>query len=243
MSAKILLVDDDRFLLESLRKLFLKQGFDVETAGTGEEGLSLASQFKFDLAVLDVGLPGIDGIAVCRRLRSKWKFPIIMLTARSESMDKVIGLEVGADDYLTKPFDATELLARVRAQLRRSQEYSEEKAPTEETVRIGDLVIDPSRRDVLVEGVAAGLTNREYELLYYLSKNADIAVARDSLFENIWGYDIDFNSNSLEVYIYRIRKKIEKDPLNPRYLLTLRGYGYKMQSQGVEMPSATSVAS
>jgi DNA-binding response OmpR family regulator len=229
VSARLLIVDDDRFLLENLRKLMLKQGFEVETAGTGEEALSLVSQTKFDLVILDVGLPGADGITVCRRLRAKWKFPVIMLTARSESMDKVIGLEVGADDYLTKPFDPMELLARVRAQLRRSQEYSEEKVPDDQ-IMIGDLLIDGNLRDVLVDGQAAGLTNREFELLVYLARNVDVAVSRDSLFESIWGYDIDFNSNSLEVYIYRIRKKIEKDPDSPRYLLTLRGFGYKLQS-------------
>jgi len=178
--------------------------------------------------ILDVGLPGADGVSVCRRLRAKWRFPVIMLTARSDSMDKVIGLEVGADDYLTKPFDSMELLARVRAQLRRNQEYRAEPEKENQTVQIGDLVIDPRSRDALVEGKAVGLTNREFELIHHLAKNVDIAVSRDALFEQVWGYDIDFNSNSLEVYIYRIRKKIEKDPDQPRYLHTLRGYGYKL---------------
>ncbi|HRI44847.1 MAG TPA: response regulator transcription factor [Fimbriimonadaceae bacterium] len=231
MSARLLIVDDDRFLLENLRRFFLKNGYDAETAASGEDALAMLDDTKVDLAILDVGLPGMDGVALCRRLRTKWRFPVIMLTARSESMDKVVGLEVGADDYLTKPFQPVELLARVRAQLRRAREYSEASMPNgEDRIVVGDLQIDFGRRQVLVEGRPADLTNREFELLAYLAKNRDVAVPRDSLFESIWGYDIDFNSNSLEVYVYRIRKKIEKDPLKPRYLLTLRGYGYKFHA-------------
>jgi len=228
MSNRLLIVDDDRFLQENLRKLLAPQGHEVDRASSGEEALRLVVENRYDLVILDVGLPGADGVSVCRRLRAKWRFPVIMLTARSDSMDKVIGLEVGADDYLTKPFDSMELLARVRAQLRRNQEYRAEPEKENQTVQIGDLVIDPRSRDALVEGKAVGLTNREFELIHHLAKNVDIAVSRDALFEQVWGYDIDFNSNSLEVYIYRIRKKIEKDPDQPRYLHTLRGYGYKL---------------
>ncbi|HRF58715.1 MAG TPA: response regulator transcription factor [Fimbriimonadaceae bacterium] len=228
MSNRLLIVDDDRFLQENLRKLLARQGYEVDGASSGEEALRLVVENRYDLVILDVGLPGADGVSVCRRLRAKWRFPVIMLTARSDSMDKVIGLEVGADDYLTKPFDSMELLARVRAQLRRNQEYRAEPEKENQTVQIGDLVIDPRSRDALVEGKAVGLTNREFELIHHLAKNVDIAVSRDALFEQVWGYDIDFNSNSLEVYIYRIRKKIEKDPDQPRYLHTLRGYGYKL---------------
>lgn len=228
MSNRLLIVDDDRFLQENLRKLLARQGYEVDGASSGEEALRLVVENRYDLVILDVGLPGADGVSVCRRLRAKWRFPVIMLTARSDSMDKVIGLEVGADDYLTKPFDSMELLARVRAQLRRTQEYRAEPEQENQTIQIGDLVIDPRSRDALVEGKAAGLTNREFELIHHLAKNIDIAVSRDALFEQVWGYDIDFNSNSLEVYIYRIRKKVEKDPDQPRYLHTLRGYGYKL---------------
>lgn len=229
MSSKILVVDDDRFLLENLRKLLSREGYDTEGATSGEEGLNLLSQSSFDLVVLDVGLPGIDGITTCRRLRARWHTPVIMLTARSDSMDKVIGLEVGADDYLTKPFDGHELVARVRAQLRRCNEYQSEQ-PVEDNLIVGDLTIDYERRDVLVKGAPVELTNREFELVSYLAKNLNRAVSREVLFERVWGYELDFNSNSLDVYMYRIRKRIEADPNKPKYLQTMRGYGYKLAS-------------
>lgn len=229
MSNRVLIVDDDRFLLENVRKLLTSQGYEVDSATSGEDAIKHLSECSVDLMVLDVGLPGIDGISLCRRIRSKWHFPVIMLTARTDAMDKVVGLEVGADDYLTKPFEPMELLARVRAQLRRSTEYQME-ATLPDRIEVGDLVIDGELRDVLVSGQAAGLTNREYELLEYLARNSGRVLSRDTLFEKVWGYEIDFNSNSLDVYIYRIRKKIEPDPDNPRYLHTLRGYGYKFQN-------------
>lgn len=228
MSKKILIVDDDRFLLQNVSKLLRAQGFDIAEASTGEDALRYVVEHPVDLLLLDVGLPGLDGISLCRRIRSKWHFPVIMLTARTDAMDKVVGLEVGADDYLTKPFEPIELLARVRAQLRRTTEYQREPIQ-EEKFAVGNLVIDQEVRDVLIGGKAVGLTNREFELISYLAQNSGRVLSRDALFEKVWGYDIDFNSNSLDVYMYRIRKKIEPDPDNPRYLHTLRGYGYKFQ--------------
>ncbi len=227
--SKVLVVDDDRFLLDNLRKLLEREGYRVEAVASGEEALTAMVREPSDLVLLDLGLPGIDGIATCRRLRGKWHTPVIMLTSRGDSIDKVIGLEVGADDYLTKPFEPKELMARVRAQLRRSHEY---KADPEKSkaMTIGDLTIDFQKRDVLVFGQPADLTNREFELVAYLAKNLGRAIARDQLFETVWGYDLDFNSNSLDVYIYRIRKRIEQDPAKPRYLHTMRGFGYKMVS-------------
>ena len=227
--SKVLVVDDDRFLLDNLRKLLEREGYRVEAVASGEEALTAMVREPSDLVLLDLGLPGIDGIATCRRLRGKWHTPVIMLTSRGDSIDKVIGLEVGADDYLTKPFEPKELMARVRAQLRRSREY---KADPEKSkaMTIGDLTIDFQKRDVLVFGQPADLTNREFELVAYLAKNLGRAIARDQLFETVWGYDLDFNSNSLDVYIYRIRKRIEQDPAKPRYLHTMRGFGYKMVS-------------
>lgn len=225
---KLLLVDDDRFLLDSLKRALVAEGYEVSTVNTGEEALCFLSDQDVDLVILDVGLPGIDGITTCRRIRAKITTPIIMLTARTDALDKVVGLEVGADDYLTKPFELSELAARVRAQLRRATEYGSQPQRGNEKITVGNLTIDGDLRDVLVDGVALQLTTKEFELVAYLAKNLNRAVSRDSLFEEVWGYDSDFNTNSLDVYMHRVRKKIEQDSNNPQYLHTMRGYGYKM---------------
>lgn len=230
MGSKVLVVEDDRFLQDNVRKLLEGEGYTVLVASSGEDALSLLERDPADLVVLDLGLPGIDGLTTCRRIRHKWLMPVIMLTARTDAMDKVVGLEVGADDYLTKPFEGSELVARVRAQLRRQQQYQQDPAKAAGTLQIGELVIDFSQRDVMVRGEPVNLTNKEFEIVRYLSKNMDRAISRDMLFETVWGYELDFNTNSLDVYIYRIRKKIEVDPNNPQYLQTMRGFGYRMTS-------------
>lgn len=230
MSAKILIVDDDRFLAENIKRLLTTHGYTADISGNADEALQNLIEQPYDLMILDLGLPDTDGINFCRQLRSKWLLPIIMLTARSDAMDKIIGLEVGADDYLTKPFEPKELLARIRAHLRRVQEYRQSINPPESIV-VGDLVIDYAVRDVLVKGRPANLTNREFELISFLARHANKALHRDWVFEQIWGYDSDFSSNSLDVYVYRLRKKIEVDPDNPRHLMTLRGYGYKFVTE------------
>lgn len=223
----ILVVDDDRFLLDNLIKLLNGEEYSATGVSTGEEALNYIGTTDTDLVILDLGLPGIDGITTCRRIRKSWNGPILMLTARSDSSDKVMGLEVGADDYLVKPFDVNELKARVRAQLRRKLEYSH---PVHEsnTVVLDDWVIDFNLRDTLVNGKPAELTSKEFELVAYLAQNLNRAISRDQVFEHVWGYDSDFNTNSLDVYIYRIRKKLEDDPNQPKHLLTMRGYGYKL---------------
>lgn len=226
MNAHILAVDDDRFLLENVERLLQMNGFDVTTASSSEEALRALEKRKPDLAVLDVSLPDFDGITLCRRIRAEHRFPIIMLTARSEAMDKVIGLEVGADDYLTKPFEPSELIARVRAQLRRSTEYA--GAPVRDKIKIQDLEIDFESREVHIDGRLVELTKREYELLAHLARNAGRVISRESLFERNWGFDIEFSSNSLDVHIYRLRKKIEPDADHPIYVQTVRGYGYRI---------------
>lgn len=226
-SPRILVVDDDRYLLENLMRLLKGEDYDVAGFSTGEEALEEVERTPPDLVVLDLGLPGIDGLTTCRRLRKSWNGPVLMLTARSDAGDKIIGLEVGADDYLTKPFDANELVARVRAQLRRRLEYSS-PATTTETIEIGNLIVDFDLRDVRVDGTPAELTSKEFDLVAYLGKNLNRAISRDQLFEHVWGYDSEFNTNSLDVYIYRIRKKLERDPNKPEHLLTMRGYGYKL---------------
>ncbi len=232
MGSKVLVVEDDRFLQDNVRKLLEAEGYLVSGVTSGEEALSHLEREAVDLVILDLGLPGIDGLTACRRIRSKWLMPVIMLTARTDSMDKVIGLEVGADDYLTKPFVGSELIARVRAQLRRHQQYQAGFAKAGETLSVGELTIDFEQRDVVVRGVSANLTNREFEIIHYLAKNLDRAISRDMLFETVWGYELDFNTNSLDVYIYRLRKKIEVDPNNPVYLQTMRGFGYRLVNPG-----------
>ncbi len=230
MSKNILIIDDDRFLLENLRKVLEREGWLVKTAGSGEEGMECLAKSHYDLMILDLGLPGIDGVSACRQIRKQHNLPVIMLTARSDTMDKVIGLEVGADDYLTKPFNASELVARVRAHLRRTTEYAAtDRAPAHQ-LEIGDLRIDYDRREVFAKGQACGLTAKEFDVVAYLAANMDRAVSRDTLFETVWGYELDFNSNSLDVYIYRIRKKIEAFVPKQKYLQTLRGFGYKLAS-------------
>ncbi|AIE85353.1 response regulator transcription factor [Fimbriimonas ginsengisoli] len=228
MDARLLVVDDDRFLLENVARLLQSQGYEVATASSGEEGLRAVERQIPDMAVLDVSLPDFDGITLCRRLRAIHRFPILMLTARSEAMDKVIGLEVGADDYLTKPFDPSELIARVRAHLRRAQEYA--SAPATSRKRIGGLEIDHDTREALIDGKPIELTKREFELLAHLAANAGRVLTRESLFERNWGFDIEFSSNSLDVHIYRLRKKIEPDPDHPTYIHTVRGYGYRLEA-------------
>lgn len=227
MAERLLVVDDDLFLQDSLKRLLEKQGYEVRTASSGEDGLKAIVDQAPDLLILDLGLPTVDGISLCRRIRSKWRFPVLMLTARTDAMDKVIGLEVGADDYLTKPFEPSELVARVRAHLRRSLEYRGEAEPTKR-ITMGNLCIDHEARDAFVDGIAAQLTNKEFELLAYLGANAGRALSREILFERVWGYDIEFSSNSLDVFVYRLRQKLPGGA--GKAIQTVRGYGYKIQS-------------
>lgn len=227
----ILVIEDDRDIARLLELHLRDAGYDVQVAQDGETGCTQALSNVYDLILLDLMLPGMEGLDICRTLRTKPNYtPILMLTAKSTELDRVLGLEVGADDYLTKPFEPKELLARIRAHLRRVQEYRQSINPPESIV-VGDLVIDYALRDVLVKGQPANLTNREFELVSFLARHANKALHRDWVFEQIWGYDSDFSSNSLDVYVYRLRKKIEADPDNPRHLMTLRGYGYKFVTE------------
>lgn len=229
MSIRILVVDDDPFLLQNIVRLLKSQGFDVSSASNGEEALQLIADLPPNLMVLDLGLPGVDGISLCRRIRAKWRFPVLMLTARTDAMDKVIGLEVGADDYITKPFEPAELLARIRAQLRRATEYQERPAKFDTRLSVGPVEIDFGLRDARLAGKLVGLTAKEFDLLAYMAKNAGRALKREMLFEQVWGYEMEFNSNSLDVFVYRLRQKLEDDPSSPRMLQTVRGYGYLLK--------------
>ncbi len=227
MSGKLLLVDDDRYVLNPLARLLGIHGYHCTLAVTGNEALRLLAAEDFDLMLLDIGLPDMDGLTVCRRARAKHNLPIIMLTARDASSDTILGLEVGADDYITKPFEPQEILARIRAQLRRFQEYSQ-PLEAENKVTLGSLVVDLDLRDALVEGRQAQLTAREFELLVLLARSPGRALARDWIFEEVWGCDAELGVKVLAVCVRRIRCKIESNPDEPRYLQTVRGFGYKL---------------
>lgn len=226
---RLLLVDDDRFILRAIEKLLAAEGYFCQTAISAEEARRALQGEPFDLVVLDVGLPDQDGFSLCRQIRAQHRMPILFLTARDDNADKVVGLEVGADDYLTKPFAPRELVARVRAHLRRSIEYSQ---PAEQSrqIKAGLLVVDVDRRDAFINDVPAHLTEREFELLLLLARHRDKALATDWIFENVWGYDAELGVKTLAVFVRRVRRKIEADPDHPRFLQTVRGFGYKLTS-------------
>ncbi len=227
---RLLIVDDDPYLRENLKRFLQQYNYEVVGVGTGYEALQALAGTEFHLIILDLGLPDMDGFDLCRRIRQKWLVPLLMLTARAESMDKVIGLEVGADDYLTKPFEPKELLARVRALLRRAYEYPHAEPVPSGVQQYGDLIIDFGQRQVFVNGQPVTLTRREFDLLAFLARHANRVVPRNWLFEQVWGYSIEFSSNTLDVYMYRLRKKIEKDPRRPQYIRTHRNYGYEFRT-------------
>ena len=228
--ARLLLVDDDPYLLQALRKLFQSDGHFCAVASSAAQARSAllrADAKPFDLLLLDVGLPDGDGFSLCRQIRTRQHLPILMLTARCAPTDKVIGLELGADDYITKPFDPAELLARVRSCLRRATEYSQ---PPEQThaYQVGSLCLNADARVVTVESRSVALTEREFELLHLFVRYAGKALASDWIFESVWGCDATFGLKTLTVHVQRLRAKIEPDPHNPRHLMTVRGFGYKL---------------
>ena len=226
---RILLVDDDRLTLRSLEKLLAAEGYYCRSVVSAAEARLALQGDPFDMVMLDVILPDQDGFTLCRQIRARHRMPIVYLTARGENADKVIGLEVGADNYLTKPFEPRELVARVRAHLRRATEYSQ-PVNSPNLIRIGTLIVDADKRDALCSGTEAHLTDREFELLHLLARHRDKALASDWLFENIWGYETLIGIKTLAVYIRRLRCKIEADPEDPCFLMTVRGFGYKLTS-------------
>jgi len=230
---KVLLVEDDRTLLDVLKYNLTKEGHDVITACDGVEALNVARDKKPDLIVLDVMLPKLDGFEVCRILRRETTTPILMLTAKASETDKVVGLELGADDYMTKPFSMREFLARIKAMLRRSEMMKMAAGSVKETIssliRVGDLEIDFARHKVSRAGSAIDLSPKEFDLLAFLVKNREQVFRRDQLLEKVWGYDYAGDTRTVDVHIRWLRQKIESDPANPKHLLTVRGIGYKFE--------------
>jgi DNA-binding response OmpR family regulator len=230
MSHKILVVDDEKSMVEIIKYSLEKAGYQVLEAYDGREAIDKARSWKPDLIVLDVMLPTIDGYEVCKQLSTEMRMPIIMVTAKDEEIDKVLGLELGADDYLTKPFSPRELVARVRAHLRRFKKAQPETAQEELTFL--ELSINLNRREVFLNEKKIDLTPREFDLLAYLIHHKDKVVTRDILLDHIWGYDYYGDNRIVNVTVARLREKIERDPSNPRYIITHLGVGYMFQDPG-----------
>ncbi|MCC7370164.1 MAG: response regulator transcription factor [Chloroflexi bacterium] len=233
MDRKLLLVDDDLLMTDSLGFLLHQEGYQVSVAGSGAEALESARVTSPDLVLLDVGLPDLNGIEVCRRLRAFWNGPVIVLTARRQEADKVIGLDAGADDYVTKPFSSSELLARIRANLRRQQQPAGGPTALGE-LSVGELVINRDSRTVTMSGRRVHLSAREYDLLLLLAERTGMALPRQYLFETIWGPKFYGDERALDVYIRALRKKIEPDPDRPTYILTVRGVGYRLANPEID---------
>jgi DNA-binding response OmpR family regulator len=237
--ARILVVEDQVSLLETLAYSLRREGYEVTTAPDGLEAVRLAHEQRPDLVVLDLMLPGIDGLEVCRRLRREMTVPILMLTAKAEEIDKVVGLEVGADDYVTKPFGMRELLARVRALLRRARVQQEEReaeptATTGSEARLqpyvyGNLTIDTQRHQVYLDGTPVELKPREYDLLVFLAEHRGMVVSRDLILERVWGWSYSGGTRTVDVHVRWLREKIEPDPSSPQRIQTVRGVGYRFE--------------
>jgi len=225
LAEKILIVDDDRDLAQMVSTLLAKHGFECQDVANGSAALSAEQEFRPDLIILDIMLPDINGVDVCKRLRQRTTVPIIMLTALDDEIDIVVGLEAGADDYIAKPFKPRELLARVRAQLRRTGEYTVAAAEGER-LEFPGLVIDVPRHEVIVNGQPVAFTPKEFELLHFLCRREGRVVERETLLEQIWGYSSAIDSRTLDVHIRRVRAKIEEDE-TPKRILTVPGIGYK----------------
>ena len=228
---KVLVVEDEENLVEALRYNLEREGYDVLTAMDGEKGLELAKGSNPDIIILDIMLPRLDGLEVCRILRRENNTPILMLTAKGEEVDRIVGLELGADDYVTKPFSMRELLARVRAMLRRSRMASEASSSSaaSESYTAGDLEVDLSSHTARIAGVALDLKPREFDLLALLVANKGRAISRDQILERLWGYDYIGDTRTVDVHVRWLREKIETEPGSPKRIITIRGVGYRFE--------------
>ena len=223
---KVLIVEDEEAMAEPLAYLLRKEGFDTVLAPDGPSGLDEFDRNGADIVLLDVMLPGMSGTEVCRRLRTRSSVPVIMVTARDEEIDKVVGLEIGADDYITKPYSSRELIARIRAVLRRGTEAEE---PDLAVLEAGPVRMDVDRHVVSVHGRPVSLPLKEFDLLEYLIRNAGRVLTRGQLIDRVWGSDYVGDTKTLDVHVKRLRAKIEPDPAAPRHLVTVRGLGYKLE--------------
>jgi DNA-binding response OmpR family regulator len=237
MAEKILVVEDEVTLQETLAYNLKRQGYEVETAGDGLAGLEIARRIHPSLIVLDIMLPGMDGFEVCRVLRQEMNTPVLMLTARDDEIDRVVGLEVGADDYMTKPFSMRELIARVKAMLRRvrlvreevSAGAAQEPVPNTQIINFGDLVLDLTRREVRLNGEPVPLKPKEYELLLFFAQHQGQVLSREFILERLWDWEYIGDSRTVDVHVRWLREKIERDPSSPTRLLTIRGAGYRFE--------------
>jgi len=253
--ATILVVDDEPALREALYYMLRREGYRVELAETGVEALRAVRREQPDAVVLDVMLPGIDGLQVCRTLRTESTVPILLLSAKGEEIDRVVGLEIGADDYLTKPFAMRELLARIKAMLRRAEMVKPatlhslsapvaqpavtiadagdlaSSVPTETPVVVGPLIVDRARRQASIAGRLLSLRPKEFDLLYFLAKNPGVVHSREVLLRRVWGYDFPIGTRTVDVHMRWLRLKIEGDPADPQLLQTVRGAGYRLAQQ------------
>lgn len=226
---KILIVEDDTAIAEIERDYLSLSGYEVTLAGDGETGLHLGQSGDFDLILLDLMLPGMDGFAVCRKLREDTDIPILMVTARQEDIDKIRGLGLGADDYIEKPFSPSVLVARVKAHLSRYQRLTQDDRRPTGDIEIGGIRLNEQTHRVFVDGKEVFLKNKEYELLLFFMLNVDTVFSREALYERIWGLDAMGDNATVAVHINRLRAKIERDPENPRYIQTVWGAGYRFR--------------
>lgn len=235
MEKVILVVDDEKPIADILQFNLEKEGYKVVCAYDGQEALEKVEEVNPDLILLDIMLPHKDGMEVCREVRKKYDMPIVMLTAKDSEIDKVLGLELGADDYVTKPFSTRELLARVKANLRRHQQISEVASQdTSNEIAVGSLVIHPDAYIVSKRGETIELTHREFELLHYLAKHLGQVMTREHLLQTVWGYDYFGDVRTVDVTVRRLREKIEDSPSHPTWIVTRRGVGYYLRNPDQE---------
>ena len=234
MTEKVLVVEDETVLQETLAYNLSREGYEVKTAGDGIAGLKLARDWQPDLVLLDVMLPLLDGFEVCKRIRAESDIPVLLLTARADEIDRVIGFEIGADDYVTKPFSMRELMARVKTRIRVYQRLHEQKTMAEELLEPGELiqgglVIDRKRHEVRLDGRVLEMKPKEIELLTFLMENRGRAVSRETIMEKVWGWDYYGGSRTVDVHVRWLRSKIEEDPSKPKRLVTVPGLGYRFE--------------
>ncbi len=236
MEEKILVVEDEPALQDSLAYNLKRQGYRVQTVGDGGAALAAAREFQPDLIIMDIMLPGMDGLEITRLLRQEMATPVLMLTARADEIDRVVGLEIGADDYMTKPFSMRELLARVKAVFRRIRLLREQFGQEQDaalsgqvSLKYGNLIIDRARREVTLAGLALALKPKEFELLHFLAQHRGKVLSREYILERVWGWDYIGDSRTVDVHVRWLRAKIEADPAHPQRIVTVRGAGYRFE--------------